>query len=243
MDASRDPVLSFEGVSFAYDRTLPAVLHDVSFELAPRSFTAVVGPSGGGKSTILRLATGLEKPTEGRVANRARTRMVFQSGALLPWRTALENVLLGFADSGEHRTTQLRKAHAALAEMGIGGFADAYPRQLSGGQRQRVGIARALVAEPELLLLDEPFSALDAETTARLVEEVDRLRREKSMTFLMVSHSVEDAVMLADEVMAVGRGGIAGRVRITAPRPRRRDDPMAARFVAEARQLIGKASR
>ena len=242
MEPSRPPILSFNDVSFAYDRSLPTVLHDVSFSLKPRSFTAIVGPSGGGKSTLLRLAIGLDRPTRGTVVNAARTRMVFQSGALLPWLTALENVKLAFADQPKGEAAENREAHAALAELGIREFADAYQRNLSGGQRQRVGIARALVAAPELMLLDEPFSALDTETTARLVEEVERLYREKNMTFLMVSHSIEDAVILADEILVVGNGGIAGTVAVEIPRPRRRDDPMALRLAAHAKDLIGRAS-
>ncbi|HEX7651597.1 MAG TPA: ABC transporter ATP-binding protein [Candidatus Paceibacterota bacterium] len=242
MEPSRAPILSFNDVSFAYDRTLPTVLHDVSFSLKPRSFTAIVGPSGGGKSTLLRLAIGLDKPTRGTVVNTARTRMVFQSGALLPWLTALQNVKLAFADKPTGEAAENREAHAALAELGIREFADAYPRNLSGGQRQRVGIARALVAAPELMLLDEPFSALDTETTARLVEEVERLYREKDMTFLMVSHSIEDAVVLADEILVVGKGGLQGKVEVDIPRPRRRDDPMAQRLAARAKELIGRAS-
>jgi len=242
MDTSGESLLTFNNVSFAYDRSLPVVLNDVSFSLKPRSFTVIVGPSGGGKSTLLRLAIGLDKPTEGSVENRARTRMVFQSGALLPWRTALENVKLGFADHHKDAGAENREAYAALAELGIREFADAYPRNLSGGQRQRVGIARALVAQPELMLLDEPFSALDGETTARLVEEVERLYRSQNMTFLMVSHSVEDAVVLADEIFVIGKGGIAGKMTVDIPRPRRRDDPMALRMVTHAKELIARVS-
>lgn len=241
--ASSGPALEFTNVSFAYEPDAAPVLTGVSFALAPRSFTAIVGPSGGGKSTLLRLAIGLERPSGGTVRNAVRTRMVFQSGALLPWLTALDNVKLAFLDRPVSAATQAKLARAALAELGIEAYADQYPRNLSGGQRQRVGIARALVAEPKLLLLDEPFSALDAETTGRLVDEVERLFRDKDMAFLMVSHSVEDAVLLADEILIVGDGTIAARMPVHAPRPRRRDDAETLRIAAHAKELIARVSK
>ena len=163
------PILSFENVSFSYEPHSPVIMHDLSFELPPRSFTVIVGASGGGKSTLLDLAIGLQKPTSGKVTNNARTRMIFQNAALLPWRTVRENMHLGFTGTIGTKKEHEKRIHDELANLGLAEFADVYPRDLSGGQRQRVGIARALVSDPELLLLDEPFSALDVETIEHLL--------------------------------------------------------------------------
>jgi ABC-type nitrate/sulfonate/bicarbonate transport system ATPase subunit len=230
--------VSFDRVRFAYPGGSD-VLHGVSFSLPMRSFTVVVGPSGSGKSTVLDLAAGLTKPTAGKVERALRTRMVFQSGALLPWLTALDNVLLGLADRPKlGREAKERRAREALRELGIEAFSRHYPRDLSGGQRQRVGIARALVAEPELLLLDEPFSALDADTTAHLSAEVEALYQKKEMSMLMVSHSIEDAVLLADEILVVAGGRLAERIVVPLPRPRRRDDARVAALIERVKGLL-----
>ncbi|HVX90675.1 MAG TPA: ABC transporter ATP-binding protein [Candidatus Paceibacterota bacterium] len=233
-----EPILSFSGVSYRYEPHLPEVLRDVSFSLTKGSFTVIVGPSGSGKSTILTLAVGLEKPEKGTIDLHAKTRMIFQSGALLPWRTVLDNVVLGASGMGLTRHAGEHKARIALRDLGIDAFIHAYPRDLSGGQRQRVGIARALVSEPDLLLLDEPFSALDAETSEHLGEEVERLRTEKGMTMLMVSHSIEDAVRLADEILVVADHGIKERVAVTLPRPRDLHGREAVELVARVRKLL-----
>ncbi len=232
------PILSFDTVSFAYEPSLPEVIHDVSFTLAPGSFTVVVGPSGSGKSTILRLAIGLEKATKGTVSLSARTRMIFQSGALLPWATALENVLIGFTGTSVPSEEQRERALDALHELGIHELAGSYPRALSGGQRQRVGIARALVSEPEFMLLDEPFSALDVDTADKLAQELLDIRKRKQVTMLMISHSVEDAVVLADEIFVFKGGSIADRVPIALSRPRRRDDPNVLTLVREVKGML-----
>lgn len=228
----------FDRVRFSYP-TGPEVLHGVSFSLPMRSFTVVVGPSGSGKSTILGLVSGLAKPAAGKVERALRTRMVFQSGALLPWLTALENVLLGLMDRSKLGSeAKERRAREALRELGIEAFARQYPRDLSGGQRQRVGIARALVADPELLLLDEPFSALDADTAAHLAAQVEGLYQKNEMTMLMVSHSIEDAVLLADEILVVAGGRLAERVVVPLPRPRARDDARVVALVERVKGLL-----
>lgn len=232
------PVLSFDAVSFAYDPHLPVVMHDVSFTLPPRSFTAIVGPSGGGKSTLLRLTIGLEKPSGGTVVNSARTRMIFQSGALLPWRTVKENVHLGFSGTHGSKHFHAKRVHEELANLGLTAFADVYPRDLSGGQRQRVGIARALVSDPDLLLLDEPFSALDVETTERLSQELLQIFADRNITMLMVSHNIEDAVMLADEVFVFAGGTISHKVHVLLPRPRDREDAHFVKIVKEVKEMI-----
>ncbi len=230
--------LTFEKVSFAYEPHLPVVMHDVSFDLAPRSFTAIVGPSGGGKSTLLRLAVGLEKVSGGVVTNRVRTRMIFQNAGLLPWRTVQENVHLGFAGTPGTKKEHEKRIHAELASLGLTDFAHVYPRELSGGQRQRVGIARALVSDPDLLLLDEPFSALDVETTEHLSLELLQIFADRNISMLMVSHSIEDAVLLADQVLVFSGGTISHRVPVSLSRPRSREDASVERLVKEVKHLI-----
>jgi NitT/TauT family transport system ATP-binding protein len=231
-------VLAFEKVSFAYEPTLPVVMHDVSFDLSPHSFTAIVGPSGGGKSTLLRLAVGLEKVSGGKVVNTARTRMIFQNGALLPWRTVKENVHLGFAGTPGSKKEHEKRIEQELANLGLKDFAHVYPRDLSGGQRQRVGIARALVSDPDLLLLDEPSSALDFETAQHLSLELLEIFAARNITMLLVSHNIEDAVFLADEVLVFAGGTIAHRVKISLPRPRNREDAAFEARVKEIKALI-----
>jgi ABC-type nitrate/sulfonate/bicarbonate transport system ATPase subunit len=236
-DASKS-ILSFDGVKFAYDKTLPEVIHGVSFDLAPGSFTVIVGASGSGKSTILRLAIGLDKPTHGTVVLSERTRMIFQSGALLPWATVLENVCIGFTGLALPIVEQRKRALARLEELGIAHLAGAFPRALSGGQRQRVGIARALVSEPGLLLLDEPFSALDTDTSERLAQELLKICGKQDMTMFMVSHSIEDAVILADSIFVFKDGVITHTVPVSIPTPRRRDDPAVIKLVREIKALL-----
>lgn len=235
---SRNPILSFNDVHFSYEPHGPETIHGVSFELPRNSFTVIVGPSGSGKSTILRLVTGLDVPEKGHIENQARTRMIFQGGALLPWQTVLENVEVGFTGRTISEAQKNHDAMAALKELGIDTLADQFPRHLSGGQRQRVGIARALVSNPELLLLDEPFSALDIETTKRLSDEILRIHSEQSMTMLMVSHSVEDAVLLADTILVFKDGVITEKISVPTARPRRRDDPEVLDLIKKVQSFI-----
>jgi NitT/TauT family transport system ATP-binding protein len=225
-------------VSFQYGPETPVVLERVSLNVAGKEFVSIVGPSGGGKSTVLRLAAGLIRPTGGTLVNKARTRMVFQNGALLPWRTVRGNIALGFTGIRVTPREVVTRTDAVLAELGILAFADAYPRDLSGGQRQRVGIARALVSEPELLLLDEPFSALDVETTERLASELLAIREKRGITMLMVSHSIEDAVLLADRVLVCANGSLSHVVEIPLSRPRERISIQVIQLIRKVRSFI-----
>ncbi len=238
MTKAGNHILSLENISFRYGPHQPLVLKDIDIALEPTSFVAIVGPSGCGKSTILRIAAGLIKPAGGKVINKAKTRMVFQNSALLPWRSVLRNVMLGFHGLGLTRHEEKKRALGELSDLGIRDFAKSYPRDLSGGQRQRVGIARALVSEPELLLLDEPFSALDVETSRRLSEEILEIYEARCIAMLMVSHSIEDAVMLADEVLVCAAGGIKKKIKIPLARPRSVDDPQVKKLVQEIRSSI-----
>jgi NitT/TauT family transport system ATP-binding protein len=186
----------------------------------------------------MRLATGLEKASSGTVTNPSRTRMIFQNAALLPWRTVRENVHLGFTGTPGTRKQHEKRIHDELASLGLADFKDVYPRDLSGGQRQRVGIARALVSDPDLLLLDEPFSALDVETTERLSEELLQIFAARNITMFMVSHSIEDAVLLADEIFVFSGGTISHKVLVTFPRPRNREDAHVEKLVKEVKHMI-----
>lgn len=234
-----DPIiLQFEEVSFRYEPHQPQTLRDVSFSLSSRDIVSIVGPSGGGKSTVLRLAAELVKPTRGKVVRKARTRMIFQNHGLLPWRTALGNVMLGMNGLGLTQHEEKKRALAQLSDLGIRECAKMYPHDLSGGQRQRVGIARALVSEPELLLLDEPFSALDVENSRRLSQEILEIYESRCIAMLMVSHSIEDAVLLSDQVLLFADNTIEKRFPIDLPRPRRADDPKVHALVHQIHSKI-----
>jgi NitT/TauT family transport system ATP-binding protein len=231
-------MISFDKVSFAYEPNAPLIVRETTFTLDAGSFTAIVGPSGGGKSTLLRLLVGLEKPLAGIVTNTARTRMIFQNAALLPWRTVRENVHLGFSGTKGSKREHMKRVHEELGNLGLTDHADAYPRDLSGGQRQRVGIARALVSDPELLLLDEPFSALDVETTEHLSTELMQIFADRKITMLMVSHSIEDAVLLADRILVFSGGTISHAAKVPFARPRSRENAEVEHLVKKVKGMI-----
>ena len=201
----------------------PLVLDDVSLQIAAGDFVALLGPSGSGKSTLLRILAGLLSPTEGQVLFKGvpqhgpnpHLAIVFQSFALFPWLTVLQNVELGLQAQDLPRTRRLKRSLAAIDTIGLDGFEDAYPKELSGGMRQRVGFARALVVEPELLFMDEPFSALDVLTAANLRKELMSLWRAHKIptrAIVMVTHNIEDAVNMADRIMILGTD--PGHIRV-----------------------------
>ncbi len=198
--------LELSHVSLIYPGQSAPALNDVSLSFAPESFTAIVGPSGCGKTTLLNTIAGLATASDGTVVRAGRLSMVFQSGALLPWKTAEENISLGLMHLSERE--RHTKAHEALREVGMQDFARSLPRDLSGGQRQRIGIARAIAVNPDILLLDEPFSALDVETTERLHHELLALWRSRKLTIIMVSHSPEEAALLAQSVVVMRNGRV-----------------------------------
>jgi NitT/TauT family transport system ATP-binding protein len=190
------------------------VLDGIDLHLGSDEFVAVVGPSGCGKTTLLRIINGLIPPTSGRVLYRSRPlggvnlgcAMVFQSFALLPWLTVRENVELGLEARGVEPEARSRKAGFFIDKVGLDGYEEAYPRELSGGMKQRVGLARAMAVEPELLLMDEPFSSLDALTSVALREELLDIWRDPEIplsTILLVTHIIEEAVELADRVVVL----------------------------------------
>jgi len=209
------------------------VFKELDLTINEREFVAIVGPSGCGKSTLLRIIGGLIAPTSGRVIYNGTPQqgvnpecaMVFQSFALFPWFTVQENVELALEALGLNGRARRNRAESYIDRVGLGGSEDAYPRELSGGMKQRAGLARALAVEPKVLLMDEPFSALDALTTIALREEVLRIWEDKEFsvqTVIMVTHIIEEAVELADRVVVISSrpGQIVDDLRIELPRPR-----------------------
>src|SRR2546429_2872104 len=214
------PAITIHNIS----RHLPdggSALIDIDLQIDQNEFFAIVGPSGCGKSTLLRIIAGLEPKSGGEMTAPTQQAMVFQSGALFPWKTALENAAFGLAMRGDRQATAT--AQKLLDEVGLKGLESHYPRALSGGQRQRVGIARALAVDPEVLLLDEPFSALDPITTQNLHQDVLKIWRDRQFTVVLVSHSLEEATLLADRVAVMSAGKIVKIIDIDLPRPRSRD--------------------
>ncbi|ADB51817.1 ABC transporter ATP-binding protein [Conexibacter woesei] len=210
------------------------VLTGIDLEIAPGEFVAVLGRSGCGKTTLLRLLAGLDDGTTGEIASGREPAVVFQDPRLLPWRSALQNVALGLREPGG-RGAAAKRATDALAEVGLAGREKAWPRQLSGGQRQRVALARALVREPDLLLLDEPFSALDALTRVSAQRLVRELWERHRPAVLLVTHDVEEALLLADRLLLLEGGRVSYDERFDLPRPRRRDHP---ELVARRSELL-----
>jgi NitT/TauT family transport system ATP-binding protein len=228
-----------------------AVLENISFEVSAGEFVAIVGPSGSGKSTLLRIIAGLVPPSAGEVVYNGRPlsgvnldcAMVFQSFALLPWLTVIENVRLGLDARGLAPEECRRRANFYIDKVGLDGYEEAYPRELSGGMKQRVGFARALAVEPKILLMDEPFSALDALTTTNLREELIDIFRDPEILIsiaLLVTHSIEEAVELADRVIVLSShpGQLIADRRIGLSRPRDRRDPAFNEIVSEIFSLI-----
>jgi len=188
-------------------------LKDIDFEVQDREFVAIVGPSGCGKTTCMRMAAGLEHPTGGHVyvdrdevtkpgPDRA---VVFQAFALFPWKTVWDNIEFGLVSLGIDAAERKRRIEQHIELMGLGGYEQAYPHQLSGGMQQRVAIARAYVLDPKVLLMDEPFGALDAQTRVVMQEELVRLARTHPRTVLFITHAVEEAVYLADRIVVMSR--------------------------------------
>ena len=222
-------------------------ISDVSLKVARNEFVCLVGPSGCGKSTLLRLVAGLVTPTSGMVSidgsavrePREDTGIVFQAPTLLPWATILDNVLFPLDMMGKLDAAGRTRARELLALVGLAGFESKYPRELSGGMQQRAGICRALVHDPEILLMDEPFGALDALTREELTIELMRICRERPKTILFVTHSIPEAVRLADRVvvMSARPGRIAEIIDVPLPRPRDFDMEAVHDFQSVTRRI------
>lgn len=218
-------------------------LEKISFEVCPRDFICFLGPSGSGKTTLLRILAGLLQPTSGRVNfirnQHPRIGMVFQQANLMPWRSVLDNIRLPLELEGMGETKARNKVAEMIELVGLNGFEHAWPRELSGGMAQRVGIARALIHDPDLLLLDEPFASLDAITRERMWTELLRIWDAKQKTIVMVTHSINEALFLADRVLVLTQrpGRIKLDLEVDLPRPRKEDIRYTAHFGKLARKL------
>lgn len=221
---SSEPVLAARHLQLGFNGDV--VLDEVSLEVRPQEFVAVVGASGVGKSTLLRALAGLLPPLQGQVslsppsepASRSWS-MVFQAPRLYPWRRVQANVELGLEGLPLSRPERRKRALEQLALVGLDDLAGRWPRTLSGGQQQRVGIARALAVRPQVLFMDEPFSALDAITRRRLQGELSHLRQRTEAAIIFVTHDIEEAALLADRVMVLGKPGTGQAAQVTAMVP------------------------
>jgi ABC-type nitrate/sulfonate/bicarbonate transport system ATPase subunit len=245
-DATQSVAVSIRGVSHAFDLagTRLPVLESIDLSVAAGEFVALLGPSGCGKSTLLRLVSGLEQPTAGKITadgslidrpDPSRI-LVFQDPTLFPWATVWNNVATGLDARGVLRQER-RRVDAALDLVGLHGFANAYPHQLSGGMAQRAALARALVNDPGLLLLDEPLGKLDSLTRLSLQTELVSLWRRAGFTSILVTHDVEEALLLTSRVIVLTErpARIKAEFHVERPYPRHRDDP---ELVALRRQIL-----
>ncbi len=254
MDVIADSLLEVRNVSQAYHKDSTSdfvVLEDVNLALGGNEIVGLLGRSGSGKSTLLRIVSGLLPPSSGEVIWRGAplsgpaegVAMVFQSFALFPWLTVQENVELGLEAQGVARAERERRAEEAIDLIGLGGYEGAYPKEMSGGMRQRVGLARALVVHPDLLLMDEPFSALDVLTAETLRTDLIDLwveRRLPVKAMLMVTHNIEEAVLMCDRILVFSSnpGRVAHELRVPFPHPRNRHDAAFRRFVDDIYALM-----
>ncbi len=224
--------LHIEGISKTYagDGHVVTAIDRIDLAIQNREFATILGPSGCGKSTLLRIVAGLAKPTEGTVWLDGRAidgpgrdrGMVFQTYTLFPWLTVRENIQFGLAVSGVDRVRQEQIAQEFVGKVGLKGFETAFPKALSGGMKQRVAIARALANNPAILLLDEPFGALDAQTRSLMQELLTQIWEELHITILFVTHDVEEAIFLSDRVfvMTARPGRIKAEIEVPLERPR-----------------------
>ncbi len=240
MSNTSEPVLQIKDIAKIYPGEVKdtTVLDHISFDVY-KEFLCIVGPSGCGKSTLLRIIDGLDKPTSGEVlfhgqpitSPSARVGVVFQTFALIPWKTVLGNVLMAFTPTEKSKDDQLKISQKYIQDVGLEGFESSYPKELSGGMKQRVGIARALALQPEVLLMDEPFSSLDALTAENLRREVIEIFRDPAFptgSVIMVTHNVQEAVEMSDRVIVLSArpAHIVDDVKIDLQRPRNPRDPI-----------------
>lgn len=220
-------------------------LDSVDLDVPECRFLTVLGPSGSGKTTLLRIIAGLLKPTTGSVrfntpeGNLPRVGLVFQQANLMPWRTVIENITLPLELQGVHRGYACDRAREFIELVGLDGFENSLPRNLSGGMAQRVALARALIMEPDLLLLDEPFGSLDALTREHMGTELLRIWQNRETTVMMVTHSISEALLLADRVVVLSArpGRIIREIDVPFPRPRSDAIRYSQEFVELARDL------
>lgn len=246
MQNNSDIILALSRVSARFeDERDQLVIKDISLTVPKGGFVSIAGPSGAGKSTLLRVILGLMPPASGIVTrNFAHAGMVFQNYALFPWLSALDNVAFGLKMAGMNKKECERAAREKLKEVGLAGFEKHFPGELSGGQRQRVGLARALAINPDLLILDEPFSNLDTITAEALKADLLRIWQTYHMSILMVNHLIPDAVELSDTVivMSASPGETKRSLAIDLPRPRDTRDGKFFRYVDQLTEAVRAVS-
>jgi len=244
MTSCPESALSIKNLEVIYSDASGVVhaLHDVSFSIQENSFVSLIGPSGSGKSTLLRVISGLVPPTRGEVqfiVSQPRMGLVFQNANLMPWRRVIENITLPLELKGMPQPDIQARAQDLIRLVGLEGFERAYPRDLSGGMAQRVSIARSLMHDPDLLLLDEPFGSLDALTRERMGDELLQIWGARRKTVLMVTHSISEAIYLSDRVLVLSPrpGRIELELSIDLPRPRTPAMRYLPKFSSLAHQL------
>jgi len=221
-------------------------LAGVNLDIAPKEFLCLIGPSGCGKTTILKILAGLLRPTAGevtvsgkRVAGPGTDRAtVFQTPGLMPWRNVVDNVVLALEFAGVPRAARRERAIHYIDRVGLSDFHDHYPAELSGGMQQRVGIARALTIEPQVLLMDEPFGALDAITRGHMQSELLRIWEQEKKTVVFVTHSIDEALLLSDRIAVMRDGTVASTVEVQIEQPRTRESLLEHREAMELRRLL-----
>ena len=245
--AARPVVLKIDGLGKTFNNGEVTALDHIDFEVHRREFICVIGPSGCGKSTLIRIIAGLENPTSGQmlldgqpVSGPSPDRgMVFQGYTLFPWLTVEKNVMFGLRMQGKGRDAASSEALEWIELVGLGDFADAYPDELSGGMKQRVAIARALANQPRILLMDEPFGALDAQTRSRMQAYLLQIWRNVNITVLFITHDLDEAIYLADRIVVLGAnpGHIAEIIDVPLPRPRNAAQFLSPHFLATKKRL------
>jgi len=242
---SHTPILTIHNLSavFPDENGGLRALRDISFDVHPREFICVLGPSGSGKTTLLRILAGLIQPTSGSFkfghGEQPSTGMVFQQSNLMPWRTVTGNIKLPLEVKNVDDAIARQQTQEMIELVGLQGFEDTLPRDLSGGMAQRVAIARALIHDPDLLLLDEPFGSLDALTRERMWTELSRIWHARQKTVIMVTHSINESLFLADRVLVLTQrpGKIKMDMEVDLPRPRKEEIRYALHFGKLARKL------
>jgi ABC-type nitrate/sulfonate/bicarbonate transport system ATPase subunit len=240
--------LTCKQLSFSYNQSPNKILNEINLDVGDHSFVSIIGPSGCGKSTLLKLVAGLEMPTEGSITvsgepvtkpspSRA---MVFQSPALFPWRTVEQNVEIGLKFSGVTAAERREISSTYIKLVGLEGYSKYFPHQLSGGMQQRVGIARALAVKPDIILMDEPFSALDAITRGEMQDELLTIWEKEHRTVLFVTHSIDEALILSDRIIVLKNGCMDDDIAVPFERPRTREQMESIKLYKEIYQTIFK---
>lgn len=236
-----DKLIQVQNVTHSYGNI--EVLEKINLNIHRGEFVAIVGPSGCGKTTLLNLISGYESPTNGKIIRNGKLRMVYQQDGLFPWLTVTENVSLGIRHLKD-KTEKNRQLHDAIKLIGLEDFENHYPHQLSGGMRQRVELARALTGDSDILLMDEPFSALDYLTRLKMRNELVRLLKDRPRTVILVTHDIEEAAQLADRIIPLSTrpATIMTEKRINLEKPRSLTDPIVTEAVHELLTTLSPGS-